>query len=122
MPRRDNFSTLTHSEQAVQRIERWLQGVSYETFTEDELRQAAVIRQLEIIGEATGRLISEFLRAHTDILPWNVMKSMRNILFHGYDEVDVEIVWKTATQDIPSIHRARQALLSETTDASGDSQ
>ena len=78
------------------------------------------MRQLEIIGEATGRLTSEFLRAHEDVLPWNVMKNMRNVLIHGYDEVDIEIVWTTATEGLPQIHAPLQKLLSEVADASRD--
>lgn len=50
MPKRDNFSTLTHIEEAVQRIQRWTQGISHQECYEDDLRQAAVMRQLEIIG------------------------------------------------------------------------
>ena len=120
MPKRDNFSTLTHIAEAVQRIKRWTEAISHEEFLDDELRQSAIMRQLEIIGEATGRLTAEFLQAHADVLPWNVMKSMRNVLIHGYDEVDIEIVWTTATQDIPGIHAPLQDLLSEAADASRD--
>ncbi len=80
------------------------------------------MRQLEIIGEATGRLTAEFLSAHSDVLPWNVMKSMRNVLIHGYDEVDIEIVWTTVTQDIPRIYAPLRDLLSEVADASRDDQ
>ena len=117
MPKRDNFSTLTHIEAAVQRIQRWTQGISHEQFCEDDLRQAAVMRQLEIIGEATGRLTAEFLRAHPDVLPWQVMKNMRNVLIHGYDEVDIEITWTTVTEDIPRIHSPLRVLLAQVTDA-----
>ncbi|PSR23195.1 MAG: hypothetical protein C7B45_03615 [Sulfobacillus acidophilus] len=120
MPKRDNFSTLTRIEEAVQRIKRWTEAISHEEFLDDELRQSAIMRQLEIIGEATGRLTAEFLQDHADVLPWNVMKSMRNVLIHGYDEVDIEIVWTTATQDIPGIHAPLQDLLSEAADASRD--
>lgn len=120
MPKRDNVSTLTHIEGAVQRIKRWTEAISHEEFLDDELRQSAIMRQLEIIGEATGRLTAEFLQAHADVLPWNVMKSMRNVLIHGYDEVDIEIVWTTATQDIPGIHAPLRELLSEAADASRD--
>ncbi|MCL4319189.1 MAG: DUF86 domain-containing protein [Firmicutes bacterium] len=118
MPKRDNFSTLTHIEQAVRRIERWMQGVSHEDFLDDELRQAAIMHQLEIIGEATGQMTPEFLRDHADVLPWTVMKSMRNVLIHGYDEVDIEIVSATATEDIPRIHTPLQHLLSKVSDGS----
>jgi len=122
MPKRDNFSTLTHIEEAVQRIKRWTDAISLEEFRDDDLRQSAIMRQLEIIGEATGRLTAEFLQAHADILPWNVMKSMRNVLIHGYDAVDIEIVWTTASEDIPQIHAPLQKLLSEVAEASRDGE
>ncbi|POB09970.1 DUF86 domain-containing protein [Sulfobacillus sp. hq2] len=115
MPKRDNVRTLTHIEEAVQRIKRWTERISHEEFLDDEIRQSAVIRQLEIIGEATGRLTVEFLRAYPN-LPWNVMKSMRNLLIHGYDEVDIDMVWTTATTDIPQIHPPLQKLISEVRD------
>ena len=97
MPKRDNFSTLTHIEQAVQKIKRWTEVISHEEFQDDELRQSAIMRQLEIIDEATGRLTAEFLQDHADVLPLNVMKSMRTVLTHEYEEVDIEMVWTTAT-------------------------
>ena len=69
MPKRDNVSTLAHIEEAVQRVQRWTEGISRQAFLDDELRQSAVMLQLEIIGEATGRLTAEFLQAHADVLP-----------------------------------------------------
>jgi uncharacterized protein with HEPN domain len=120
MPKRDIVSTLTPLEEAVQRIQRPTEGISRQEFLDDELRQSAVVRQLEIIGEATGRLTAEFLQAHADVLPWNVMKAMRNVLIHGYDDVDIEMVWTTAAEDIPQIRAPLQKLLSESADASRD--
>ena len=122
MPKRDNFTTVTHIAEAVERIKRWMEGISPEEFRDDELRQSAIMRQLEIIGEATSRLTPEFLQTHADVLPWKVMKNMRNVLIHGYDEVDIDIVWTTATQDIPGIHAPLQDLLSEVADTSRDGQ
>lgn len=122
MPKRENFTTVTHIAEAVERIKRWTEGISPEEFRDDELRQSAITRQLEIIGEATSRLTAEFLQTHADILPWKAMKNMRNVLIHGYDEVDIDIVWTTATQDIPGIHAPLQDLLSEVADTSRDGQ
>ena len=107
MPKRDNFSTLTHIEEAVQRIKRWTGGISREEF----LRQSAIMRQLEIIGGSDGPADGGIPPGHAAVLPWNVMKSMRNVLIHGYDEVDIEIVWTTAAEDIPQIHAPLQKLL-----------
>ena len=120
MPKRDNFSTLTHIEEAVQRIKRWTEGISHEEFLDDELRQSAIMRQLEIIGGSDGPADGGIPPGHAAVLPWNVMKSMRNVLIHGYDEVDIEIVWTTAAEDIPQIQAPLQKLLSEVADASRD--
>jgi uncharacterized protein with HEPN domain len=68
--------------------------------------QDAVIRNIEIIGEASNniqRVDPAFAAQHDDI-PWLVMYTMRNLVSHGYDKVDLEIVWKTIQSDLPSLH------------------
>ncbi len=74
---------------------------------DNELLQSAIIRQLKIMGEATRRLPLSFFNQYPDVLPWRAMKGMRNVLIHGYDQVDLETVWKTITHDIS---RVRQTL------------
>jgi uncharacterized protein with HEPN domain len=61
--------------------------------------QDAVVRQLEIIGEATKRISSE-LRSVNPQIPWSDMAGMRDILIHDYIDVDVDIVWKTASESL----------------------
>ncbi|MDC7226034.1 MAG: DUF86 domain-containing protein [Spirochaetales bacterium] len=72
------------------------------TFKEDNKTQFAVIRCLEVIGEATKRLPEE-LRAANPKIPWRSMAGMRDRLIHGYDVVDSEIVWITVTKTIPEL-------------------
>ena len=64
------------------------------------MRQDAVIRQFEIIGEAASRISKDFLEQHSDF-PIKEAIEMRNFLIHGYDEVDIKVVWKTLQEDIP---------------------
>jgi uncharacterized protein with HEPN domain len=71
-------------------------------FREDEKTQYAVIRCLEIIGEAAKRIPEEFRKGHPDI-PWKSMAGMRDRLIHGYDVVDSEIVWITVRDTLPAI-------------------
>jgi uncharacterized protein with HEPN domain len=102
---------LGHIVQAIERIERHVLNVSELDFLSSELIQDAVIRNLEIMGEAANNILrvdSSFAAAHADI-PWQVMYAMRNRLAHGYDGVDLEVVWKTVQRDLPTLHRLVKA-------------
>jgi len=71
-------------------------------FDHDIQCQDAVIRRLEIIGEAARR-VSEQTKASFPHLPWNAMMNMRNVLIHEYDGVDLPIVWDTVQNDLPPL-------------------
>lgn len=73
-----------------------------EDFLKDIQCQDAVIRWLEIIGEAAGR-ISEETRNAIPSLPWSEIVGMRNIMIHDYDDVDIVIVWETTQKDLPNL-------------------
>ncbi|HFE52539.1 MAG TPA: DUF86 domain-containing protein, partial [Bacteroidetes bacterium] len=72
--------------------------------------QDAVVRQLEIIGEATRHLSKEFRSAHPAI-PWSEIAGMRDKLVHDYFGVDLEIVWETAFRDVPALREKLLAIL-----------
>lgn len=71
-------------------------------FIEDTQCQDAVIRRLEIIGEAARR-VSTKTREELSELPWDSMAGMRNFLIHEYDDVDLDIVWNTVSDDLPPL-------------------
>ena len=64
--------------------------------------QDSVIRRLEVIGEAAGRISTQFREQHPEI-PWHDMIGMRNRMIHGYDDVDIEIVWNTVQRRLPEL-------------------
>jgi uncharacterized protein with HEPN domain len=78
----------------------YIQGKSEDEFFHDVQCQDAVIRRLELIGEAARRL-SDSTRESLCDLPWKEMIGMRNRLIHQYDDVDLSIVWNTVQQDMP---------------------
>lgn len=105
---------LQHILTAMERIERYTNGLDESAFLGSHLVQDAVIRNIEIIGEAANsiqRFAPAFAAQHDDI-PWLVMYTMRNRLAHGYDEVDLEIVWRTIRRDLPGLY-AQVSRLSE---------
>lgn len=104
---------LGHILQAMARIERHTAGVDAAEFAASELVQDAVIRNLEVIGEAANniqRVDPVFTTAHSQV-PWAVMYAMRNRLTHGYDTVDMAVVWKVVERDLPLL-KAQVAALS----------
>ncbi|MDP3684910.1 MAG: DUF86 domain-containing protein [Ignavibacteria bacterium] len=93
-------------------ISSYLDQKTIEDFLEDIQLQDSVIRRLEIIGEATARISIETQTLYPSI-PWREMKGMRNLLIHEYDEIDPEIVWKTAKEDISSLVVQLSKIISE---------
>lgn len=95
---------------AMDKAEILLEGVDYERFMSDFRINFAVIRALEIIGEAAKRLPDD-LRVRYPEIPWRAMAGMRDRIIHGYDNVDYQIVWDVVRKDIPTIKPKIQNIL-----------
>jgi uncharacterized protein with HEPN domain len=95
---------------ACERVGRFLQGVDYARFIQDDEKRFAVYSQIIIIGEAANRFSPEFQQACA-ALPWRQMVGMRNRMVHAYDAIDWSIVWETASVQIPALLAALQPLL-----------
>ena len=95
---------------AMDKAEILLTDVPYDRFAGDFRIHYAVVRALEIIGDATKRLPSH-LRDDYPTIPWRGMAGMRDRMIHGYDAVDYEIVWNTIKQVIPQIRPQLQRIL-----------
>ena len=103
-------TTLLDIANAARLIHTFIQGMTKEAFLGDLKTQSAVLHQVTVIGEAVKRL-SQAFRARHPIFPWSLMAGMRDHLIHGYDAVDLEEVWKTATRDIPEVLIKLEPLL-----------
>ena len=106
---KDDKIYIDHILQSIDRIEDYLSGKDHQAFSDDFMAQDAVVRQLEIIGEATKR-ISKDLRNLNPQVPWTDMAGMRDILIHDYIDVDLDIVWKTASESIINLKSLLQNL------------
>lgn len=103
---------LEHILIAIQRIRRYTIGMTEADFLENEQVQDAVLRNIEIIGEAARnieRSYPEYAAQHSHI-PWEEVYLMRNRISHGYFSVDLEIVWKTIQRYIPELDKQIQGL------------
>lgn len=77
----------------------------------DRLLNLALVRLLEIVGEAAGRVPKEYCRLHPEI-PWPQLISLRNRLIHGYDSVDFDILWQIVVSDLPSLIPLLERMIS----------
>lgn len=112
MPRRSWLLRIEDTLQAVERIRSYVESLDYETFSNDNLTIDAVLRNLEIIGEASHH-IPEEIRRENVTLPWQEMRAMRNYLSHGYFLVDNSIIWKTVQEDLPLLVAPLKKILEE---------
>jgi uncharacterized protein with HEPN domain len=85
--------------ESIGHIQRFLEGVSEDEFYKNVEKQDAVLRRLEIIGEAVKHLPDEIREDHPDI-PWRQIAGMRDIIIHEYFGITLEMVWVVATEDI----------------------
>lgn len=96
--------------EAVRRVRRYTNGFTFDTFCNDQRTIDAVIRNFEVIGEA-ARHVDEVTAASAPAVPWIDIRDMRNILIHEYFGVDLQTVWKTISNDLPTLETRLSELL-----------
>jgi uncharacterized protein with HEPN domain len=109
MSERSDQDLLSDIREAAQRIATYTAGMTYDAFLGDTKTQDAVIRNLEIIGEATKNL-SRDLRAKYPDLPWKGMAGVRDRLIHHYFGVNLDIVWQIVSAELPEVVAEVEAI------------
>lgn len=98
--------------EAITKVGRYVENMTLVQFRQNELVIDAVIRNFEIIGEASKNIPLSVRRSYPDI-PWNEMSGMRNVLIHEYFGVDISTVWHTTKQNLPTLQKQLQIILRE---------
>ena len=109
MPPRDRRLRIEDILDAIDRIERYVANLTFEQFRDDQKTVDAVVRNLEIIGEAVRHLCADDTDLPADV-SWTDIAGMRNILIHEYFGVDLQIIWHTIESDLPALRRELQRL------------
>lgn len=99
--------------EALERIQRYSVGLDLQQFATDQRTFDAVIRNLQIIGEAARHIPNSILQQYPDV-PWRHMQDMRNILIHEYFGIDVGIIWQTIVHDLPTLRSQLENIRSLT--------
>ncbi|HUP58793.1 MAG TPA: DUF86 domain-containing protein [Thermoanaerobaculia bacterium] len=101
-PEREWRFRIEHIVEAIEKIMRYTEAMTYEQFAADERTVDAVIRNFLVIGEAT-RNVPDHVRASAAGIPWKLMEGMRHVLVHDYDAVRLDTVWQTVREDLPPL-------------------
>ena len=101
---------LQHILESISEIEKYTRDISEDEFARSRQIQDAVVRRLEIIGEATKNIPDDIKEKH-DSIPWKKIAGSRDVLVHNYFEVNLASVWDTVTRDIPGLKKNIQKIL-----------
>jgi uncharacterized protein with HEPN domain len=101
---------LRHMVEAARDAVSFIEGKTRADLDSDRMRSLALVRCIEVIGEAASRLSPEFQQAHPEV-PWPVIVATRNRLIHAYFDINLDIVWNTVVQDLPPLIETLEALI-----------
>ena len=109
---RDPVDFLRDILDSINKIDSFIEVFEFDEFAEDNKTVYAVIRAIEIIGEATKNLPESLKKEHSEV-PWRKMTGARDKMIHGYFGVDLEVIWSTIKEDIPSVKPLIEKILGE---------
>jgi uncharacterized protein with HEPN domain len=101
---KNDLAYTDHIIYCIKKIRKFVKGIDKKEFAKNELIQDAIIRNFEVIGEASKKISPDFKKVYYDI-PWKEISGMRDKLIHDYLGVDIEVIWKTIEQDLPILQK-----------------
>ena len=111
MSKRDPRLLVEDISSAIGKIERYVAEMAFDNFTADDRTIDAVVRNLEIIGEAARQIPRTFKEINKDV-PWGQIAGLRNRIVHDYFGLDLEMIWYIITADLPELKKSIQKILS----------
>lgn len=109
---RDYIICLEDILEAVESAQSFIQNINEKEFWTDKKTQFAVVRAIEIIGEASRKIPNDIKEKYRQI-PWREMSDMRNKLIHDYFGVNIEVVWKTVVEDLPGLKKQIEVIIKD---------
>lgn len=108
--KKDDLVYVNHIMDSIKDIEEFVSGADNKKFQEDKMLKYAVVRCIEIIGEASKNFSTEFKKKHADI-PWKEITGMRDKVIHDYGGVDYNLVWMVVQKDMPVLKKKLKSIL-----------
>lgn len=103
---------LQHIIAAIDRVQKYTQGKTHDDLVADDMMYYAVVKNIEMMGEAANMLTREFIDSHPET-PWKMVRGMRNYIVHEYFQIDDAVVWDVVSNNMPELRKEVIKYLSE---------
>ena len=113
---RNDQIRLLHALDAAREAVSFVQGRTRSDLDNDRKLALALVKEIEIVGEAAAQ-VTESTRKHLPMIPWNQIVGMRNRLVHGYFDINLDIVWRTVLEDLPTLISLLELAISQELDS-----